>query len=375
MRLFVKKSKNKQGVKETLWIDFVHNNERIRKSLQLDNTPKNRKLAQNEIIPKLQVSILNGEFFKNIENKIPTVDEYIKKSFELRKGSRCSSTIYAHVKNYEKYIKPLFGNRRIDKIPSSDFTIWQNNLQEKEKLSKSSILKIRSCINSMFEDAIEENIISFNPITKVKRLNETEQPKVQRIKLKPFKQEEIQKILSTAEGQNRNILACFFFTGLRASEMIGLKWSSIDWKNNTITVREQIVNGTHKTILKTAKSNRIVPIIRTLIPFLKNQFEITGNENSFVFLTQTSNKHFHSAGKVREQIWTKTLKKANVEYRNLHQTRGTFISTLIANGEDITYVSKIVGHENVKVTLEKYSEYIPVKNDKFGECFEKSVAL
>lgn len=66
-------------------------------------------------------------------------------------------------------------------------------------------------------------------------------------------------------------------------------------------------------------------------------------------------------------------KKANVSYRNLHQTRGTFISTLIANGEDITYVSKIAGHENVKVTLEKYSEYIPVKNDKFGECFQNSV--
>jgi integrase len=43
---------------------------------------------------------------------------------------------------------------------------------------------------------------------------------------------------------------------------------------------------------------------------------------------------------------------------------------LNGNGEDITYVSKIVGHENVKVTLEKYSEYIPVKNDKFGEIFE-----
>lgn len=108
---------------------------------------------------------------------------------------------------------------------------------------------------------------------------------------------------------------------------------------------------------------------------MKDQFEITGHENSFVFLTQNSNKHFHSAGKVREQIWTKTLKKAGVEYRNLHQTRGTFISTLIANGEDITYVSKIAGHENVKITLEKYSQYIPVQNMNFGSCFKKIETL
>ena len=92
---------------------------------------------------------------------------------------------------------------------------------------------------------------------------------------------------------------------------------------------------------------------------------------SFLFLTKKTNKHYHSAGKIREQIWVKTLKKANIEYRNLHQTRGTFISTLISNGEDINYVSKIAGHENVKITLERYSQYIPVQNMNFGSCFKK----
>ena len=137
------------------------------------------------------------------------------------------------------------------------------------------------------------------------------------------------------------------------------------------TVKKQIVNGLIKDILKTSKSKRIIPIIEPLIPFLENQKKITENHNSFIFLTQRTNKHFHSAGKVREQIWIKALKMANVEYRNLHQTRGTFISTLISNGEDITYVSKIAGHENVKITLEKYSQYIPVQNMNFGKCFKK----
>lgn len=82
-------------------------------------------------------------------------------------------------------------------------------------------------------------------------------------------------------------------------------------------------------------------------------------------------KNYYSSGKIREQIWVPTLKKANVKYRNLHQTRGTFISTLISNGEDINYVSKIAGHENVKITLEKYSQYIPVQNMNFGKCFKK----
>lgn len=371
MKLYIKKSKNKQGTKETLWVDFTHNGERYRKSLKLENTPTNKKFAEKTAIPTLQYKIISGEFFKNKKNEIPTVDEYMERSFELRKGGRCSSTIYAHEKNYVKYLKSPFGNKYLDKITSSDITIWQNNLQEKEHLAKATILKIRSCINSMYEDAIEEGIIKFNPILKAKKLKETEKPKVNRIKLKPFNQKEISKILNTSQHQDRNMLATFFFTGLRASELIGLKWESIDFKNKTITVREQIVQGNHKNILKTTKSRRIVPIIKILLPYLENQYNITGSQNSHIFLTKKTNKHFHSAGKIREQIWIKTLKSANIDYRNLHQTRGTFISTLIANGEDITYVSKIAGHENVKVTLEKYSEYIPVKNENFGECFGK----
>ena len=160
-----------------------------------------------------------------------------------------------------------------------------------------------------------------------------------------------------------------FFTGMRAGECIGLKWEYIDFNKKTISIREQMVNGEQKQILKTTKSQRIIPMIEALIPYLENQYKLTGKQNSYVFLTARTNKHYHSAGKIREQIWVKALKKANVLYRNLHQTRGTFISTLISNGEDINYVSKIAGHENVKVTLEKYSEYIPCKNKDFGNCF------
>ncbi len=65
------------------------------------------------------------------------------------------------------------------------------------------------------------------------------------------------------------------------------------------------------------------------------------------------------------------LKKANVEYRNLHQTRGTFISTLISNGEDINYVSKIAGHENVKLHLENILNIFQFRILNFGNCFKK----
>ena len=371
MNIYIKRVKNTQGgIIETLWVNYTVNGKRFRKSLELENTKANYKRAENEILPMLKYKLMNGEL--NTHNKkIPTVDEYMNFSFELHSGNRSKSTIYGHIKNYDKYLKGVFGHKSLDKVKASEITLWQNKLQKEYKLSKSYILKIRGLLFTMFEDAIENEIIKINPVKKAKGLKQTEDTKVKRLELTPFKPNEINKILSVATNQDKNLVATLFMTGLRIGECLGLSWDCVDFKNRTLTVKKQIVNGQIKNILKTSKSKRIIPIIEALIPFLENQKKLTGKENSFLFLTKKTNKHYHSAGKIREQIWVKTLKKANVEYRNLHQTRGTFISTLISNGEDINYVSKIAGHENVKITLERYSQYIPVQNMNFGSCFKK----
>lgn len=353
-----------------LWIRFYLDSKQIRKPLNLDDTKANKKLAEVQLIPQMIINIHSGEFFKKeIVKTVPTIDEYVQKSFDLHRGNRCSSTIYSHYKNYDKYIKEKFGSMKLDELKADMVTLWQNDLQEKELLAKATILKIRSILYTMYEDAVENDIVLRNPIKRAKKMKRSEKTKVKRLKLQPFSLQEIADILNAVDGQKRNIIATLFYTGLRGGELIGLKWKDIDFSKKTIAIRQQVVNGVEKELLKTARSQRTVPIIKALLPYLKSQYEITANQNSFVFITEKSNRHFFNTGKLREQIWVKALKAANVEYRNLHQTRGTFISTLISSGEDINFVSKIVGHENVKITLERYSEYIPMQNKKFGKCF------
>jgi integrase len=351
-----------------LWIRFSLDNNNIRKPLHLEDTKENRKLVNLQIIPKILLKVHSGEFFESESVKIPTVDEYMQKSFELNKGNRSDSTRSMYKNNYNKHVKDIFGDVKITMVTSDDITHWQNNLREKERLAKDSILRIRSCLNVMFEDAINNDIIQINPIKRAKKLRETENPKVKRVPLKPFNLTEIEAILNTLTDSDKNLIATLFYTGMRAGECIGLRWEYVDFLKNTIAVREQIVKGERREKLKTTTSKRTIPIIAALLPYLKKQYELTG-KNDYVFLTKRSNKPYYGAGKIREQIWIKALKEGGVSYRNLHQTRGTFISTLVSSGEDINFVSKIAGHENVKVTLEKYSEYIPVKNLNFGNCF------
>jgi integrase len=56
------------------------------------------------------------------------------------------------------------------------------------------------------------------------------------------------------------------------------------------------------------------------------------------------------------------LKSANIEYRTIYNTRHSFASLMISQGEDILWVSHMLGHTNTEMTLRKYAKYI--KNEK-----------
>jgi len=67
---------------------------------------------------------------------------------------------------------------------------------------------------------------------------------------------------------------------------------------------------------------------------------------------------YYSATKISIQYWTKVLKKLDIEYRNLYQMRHTFTSLMISSGEDILWVSSMLGHKNANITLQVYAKYI-----------------
>lgn len=356
MKIYVKRHETKSGVKESLWVDFTYQGKRYRKPLKLDNTAKNRKIAETKILPELQLKVFNGEFFKN---SIPTLNEFAIKSFELHKVHRKETTHKDYMNSFKKYIEPVFGNKKLDLIKPSDITLFQNDLISKYNLSSKRVKIIRGILSVILEDALQDDIIDKNPIRKAGKL-----PTHISKEVEPFSLEELSSIIEHAQGQYKNFYAVAFYTGLRTGELIGLKWEDIDFKNNEINVKRSIGRGIISTP-KTVSSIRTVEMIDIVIPFLKKQFDITGLKNSYVFLNR-NDTHFFDSKNIRDKNWKKTLVNANVKYRTLYQTRHTFASLMISNGEDILWVSKMMGHANANMTLEKYAKYIKTKTKKRG---------
>jgi len=363
MKIYIKNVKNTKGeVKEWLWVDFYDNDgKRQRKSLKLLNTKANMKLANKQIIPALYVKL---EQNKLVEKTIPTLDEYMITSFEMNEGNRSLTTQKDYEGTYNKHIKPLLGQKKIDGIKPSHIKLMQSKLLK--VVSPRRVRNVRAVLSGIIKDAMADELISKNPLNLVKTV------KVEKTIINPFSVEEISMILKESKGQNRNFFALGILSGMRSGEMIGLKWSDINFSKSEITIQRSRKMGLDG-FTKTLSSNRIIDVLDTLLPYLENQYLLTGNKNGYVFLNKKQ-EPIYDIKRIRDNPWRKTLKACKLDYRPVYHTRHTFATIMLENGEDILWLSNMLGHTDSSMTLSKYAHYVKKKDKKRGQFLNKELS-
>jgi integrase len=188
-----------RGIK--LWVRFTLNGEVIKKSLNIEDTKANRKLATTQIIPQMLLKVHSGEFFEN--NIVPTVQEMIDISLKMHRANRKINTNKAYNYVLNKHIIRIFGKRKIDSIKASELTLWQNELLK--TLSNKSVINVRIVFNGIFEDALKDEIISKNPFSIIKAPSN-----IAKNENVPFSKDEIFKILESCPLKIRAFLAIEF---------------------------------------------------------------------------------------------------------------------------------------------------------------------
>jgi len=248
----------------------------------------------------------------------------------------------------------FFGEMRIDLIKSTDIMRWQH---ESGYASK-TVLNHRAYMNLIMQTAMNDDIIKKNPVPLVKAPK-----KISVRKTTVYYELDMKKLISTAKGQFKNYIQLCFFSGLRGSEMIALRWKEdIDFENGIITVSTRIRDGVEDL----PKSGRIrhVPMFEQARSALMEQRRRTGL-SEFVFLNQSGVRY------QTPDTLTVSFKKiailAGVESGTIHDLRRSFNTLLKQYSYPPDWILDVMGHVDETVNRNHYTGKLDVDMDKLGK--------
>ena len=141
-------------------------------------------------------------------------------------------------------------------------------------------------------------------------------------------------------------------TGLRQGELLGLKWTDIDWFNNQIHVR-RTYNHFCFYDPKTKKSKRKVDVPPQMMKQFK-EWKVACPSNGLDLIFPNEIGKPMSSLNMYNRKFIPAVNKANINAIRFHDLRHTYASIMIDQGENIKYVHVQLGHSSIKLTLDTY---------------------
>jgi len=308
----------------------------------------------------LKEIMLFGEIQKpQLDDGGPLFGEVAGKWAKIKSTETKASTMRDYRSAMNLYVLPRFGNYPIKEISYLDVEEFKADLTCSAKRINNILVPMRS----VFAMAFKEGIIKDNVMSKVDNLR-TDDPSIN-----PLSLDEALKVIESAHPHYRNSLTTLLFTGLRFGDMAGLKWHNVDLMRKTARICETLVYGTEGRP-KTKKSNRDIDLLPPVIEALENQKKATFGKSKYVFL-DVSGKPLNP-DHVRKVIWKPALKKAGIKYRPLMQTRHSFATIMLSEGENIGWIQNMLGHSSLQMIFTKYYAWIPRKTRNDGSAFMKA---
>ena len=162
----------------------------------------------------------------------------------------------------------------------------------------------------------------------------------------------VQYLLSEDDIFSFGILLALY-TGLRIGELCALKWE--DFTDNKIHVNktmQRLKSDTEKTEVmilppKTSSSDRVIPVMSALAPIIEKYRRTNG-----YVLTRPNGKF--TEPRLLQHRFAKCIEACGIENAHFHALRHTFATRCIESGMDVKSLSEILGHTDVKTTLNKY---------------------
>jgi integrase len=278
-----------------------------------------------------------------------TLDEVVAEWFAQVGGLR-PRTRASYATNLRLHVSPTLGRRRVAEVDADEVARLVREL-EAEGLAPWTIRSVLSALSRVFGYAVRRGMVSANPVAKLDR---GERPRIERRELPILTREEVAALLAAAiSDRYRLMLAVSILTGLRQGELLGLKWGDLDLGAGTLFVRRQLDRSGRFAPPKTPQAVRAVDLAPSLVAVLAayrlGLDPALSSDAALVFATATGKPL--SWRNVTRSALGLAIERSGIEPLRWHDMRHAFASILIAQGLDVVYVSRQLGHASPAITL------------------------
>jgi len=265
-------------------------------------------------------------------------------------GLRVKASTRTGYETCVRFWKAAIGDKPLRALKHSDV---KKALADAPQLTGKTINNRTSVLSSALDLAVFDKLLPANPMAGLERAKHQKKP------IAPFTADESERILAGAAkrypGPLANMLEFWFRSGMRTSEVFGLKWSSVDMVAATALIHEALVAGVEEDSTKTGKTREVRLDSRALAA-LQRQKAFTFMAGSHVFVDPFTGKPWANTQAFSRRVWGPLMKSVGVPYRRPYTIRHARATAMMMAGVKPGFAAGQLGHD-VKVYLDVYAKW------------------
>jgi integrase len=290
------------------------------------------------------------------------------------------STVEHYRNHVDNHINPRLGREKLAKLTTPRIDKFRDGLLQ--DLSRAQAKKILTSFKMLLRDARRRGNVAQNVALDVKISANKRDKKKLKVGVDIPTPEEVKRIVHTATGRARPFLITAIFTGLRSSELRGLRWDDVDLKKGELHVRQRVDRYSVIGKLKSESGERVVPLGPLVVNTLKEwRLACPKGELNLVF-PNTLGKCWDHADAVSRNVWPVMVKagvvdgRGEAKYTGLHALRHFYASWCINRRAEgglelpLKSVQARLGHASINMTADVYGHLFPRIDDgkELGEA-------
>jgi integrase len=308
-----------------------------------------------------------------------TVAQFFREWLINYKDSIRPKTYEQYKQIVNQYITPGIGAVKLKDLRPDQIQLFYT-MQLRDGRSQRTVLLIHSVLHRALNQALSWRLIGHNPAEAVNR------PKVPRKEMRVLNESQVITLINSAKGSRfETLFWVAVTTGLREGEILGLKWSDIDWVTRRLSVQRQVQRlknqGSVFSSPKSEAGERAVLLSMDTIKRLRGYHAVQSYEKLFAGDRWRENDLIFpsTVGTPLDQRnlyrnFKTILRQAELPEIRFHDLRHTAATLMLPQGINPKVVQERLGHADITLTLNTYSHVLPEMQEEAVQKLDHALA-